>query len=99
MVIKEVGAMSLAKVAAVLYAGIGVIIGALFSLFAMAGAATWASQADAPGGAMFGVLFGIGAIVVLPICYGLFGFVATLVGAALFNVAARMTGGVRIEVQ
>lgn len=99
MVIKRVGAMSLAKVAAVLYAGMGLIIGGLLSLVAMAGAATWMAQSDSPGGAMFGALFGVGAIIILPICYGIFGFIGTLIAASLFNVAARMTGGVEIDVQ
>lgn len=99
MVIKQVGAMSLAKVAAVLYAGLGLLIGAVISLVAVAGAATWLSQSDAPGGGLLGAVFGVGAIIVLPICYGIFGFIGTLIAASLFNVAARITGGVQIEVQ
>ena len=46
---------------------------------------------------MFGALFGVGAIILLPIFYGCMAFVMTLIQAALFNVAARMTGGVEIE--
>jgi hypothetical protein len=41
----------------------------------------------------------VGAIVLMPIFYGAIGFVATLIGAWLFNTAARITGGVHIEVQ
>ena len=33
-------------------------------------------------GAMFGALFGVGAIILLPIFYGVFGFVVTLIMAA-----------------
>lgn len=99
MVIKRVGAMSLAKIAAVLYAGIGLIVGAMFSLSGLIGAATWMAQSDARGGAMFGTLFGAGAIIVLPIFYGVIGFIGTLIAASLFNFAAGMTGGVQIEVQ
>jgi hypothetical protein len=43
------------------------------------------------------MLTGVGAIVVLPICYGIFGFIGTLIMAWLFNVAAGMVGGVEIE--
>jgi hypothetical protein len=99
MVIKRVGALSLAKIAAVLYAGIGLIVGAMFSLIGLIGAATWMAHSDAPGGAMFGTLFGVGAIIVLPICYAVMGFIGTLIAASLFNFAAGMTGGVQIEVQ
>lgn len=99
MVIKRVGALSLAKVAAVLYAGIGLIIGAMFSLIGLAGVTSNFTGADTPGASMFGAIFGVGAIVLLPICYAIFGFIGTLIGAVLFNFAARLTGGVEIEVQ
>ena len=46
---------------------------------------------------MFGALFGVGAIILLPIFYGFFGFVGTLIMAALFNVAAGMVGGIEVD--
>jgi hypothetical protein len=45
------------------------------------------------------VLFGAGAVILLPICYGIFGFIGTLIGAWLFNVAAGIVGGVEVEVK
>jgi len=98
MIVKRVGPLSLAKIAAVLYAGIGLIIGALFSLIGMAGVAGGLAN-DRPGGAIFGALFGVGAIIILPIFYGCLGFVFSLIGAALFNLAAGMTGGLEIDAQ
>jgi hypothetical protein len=41
--------------------------------------------------------FGVGAIILLPIFYGFFGFVGTLIMAALFNVAAGMVGGIEVD--
>jgi hypothetical protein len=98
MVIKGVGALSVAKIAAVLYAGLGLLIGVVFALIGMAGFARQMSGASSalPFG---GMLFGVGAIIILPICYGLMGFIFTLIGATIFNMAARLTGGVQIEVQ
>jgi len=93
MVITKVGVLSVAKVGAVLYAGIGLVIGALFSLIGMAGFGAWPGD----GGAFVGMFFGVGAIVILPIFYGVLGFVFTLIAAALFNVAAGLTGGIEIE--
>jgi hypothetical protein len=98
MVIKRVGAVSIAKIAGVIYAGMGLLIGAVFSLIGMLGLATRLASNDS-GGAMFGALFGIGAIIILPICYGIMGFIGTLIAAGLFNLAAGMTGGVELEVQ
>lgn len=94
MVITRVRPLSAAKVAAVLYVLIGLIAGAAFSLAALAGAL--ASQNN--GGAVAGALFGVGAIVLLPVIYGAMGFVFTLVAAALYNVIASTIGGVEVDV-
>jgi len=96
MTITRVGPLSAAKVAGLLYVVIGLVAGAFVSLFAMAGAAIGAGSGNGDG-ATFGALFGVGAIILLPIFYGFFGFVGTLIMAALFNVAAGMVGGVEIE--
>lgn len=98
MVITRVGVLSVAKISAVLYAGVGLMIGGLFSLIGLAGFAGGLAS-DSPGGAVGSALFGVGAIIILPIVYGVIGFVATLIGAALFNLAAGITGGVEIEVK
>ena len=98
MVIKRVGAVSAAKIAAVLYAGIGLLIGVVVALIGMAGMSTRLA-ADSGAPSFLGAIFGVGAIIILPICYGAMGFIFTLIGATLFNVAAGMTGGVEIDVQ
>jgi hypothetical protein len=94
MVITRVGPLSLAKVAAILYAVIGLIGGAFLSLFYMAGSAFGANADDT---APFAALFGAGAIVVLPICYAIFGFIGTLIMAWLFNIAVGMVGGIEVD--
>jgi hypothetical protein len=95
MVITRVNAFSVAKVAAVLYAGIGLLIGALFSLIGMIGVG--AALAGNEGAGFVRALFGMGAIIVMPICYAGIGFIFSFIAASLFNVAAGMTGGVEIE--
>lgn len=95
MVVKSVGAVSCAKVAGALYALMGLIIGACISLIAMLGG--FASASDE--GAMFGALFGVGAIILAPVFYGVMGFVMTFIAAALYNVVAGRVGGVEINVQ
>jgi hypothetical protein len=94
MTITRVGPLSVAKIAGLLYTVIGVIVGAMFSLVAMAGAAFGAHDGNA---AMFSALFGVGSIVFFPILYGCLGFVMSLIMAALFNFAAGLMGGVEIE--
>jgi hypothetical protein len=41
--------------------------------------------------------FGVGAVVILPIMYGVFGVLGGAVGAALYNVFAGMVGGVEVD--
>jgi len=87
--------LSFAKVAGVLYALAGLLFGALFSVISIAGGAFAASEGQNP----FGMFLGAGAIVVLPIFYGVLGFITTLIGAVLYNAVASLVGGVEIELQ
>ncbi|HUR20368.1 MAG TPA: hypothetical protein VMZ90_06125 [Vicinamibacterales bacterium] len=95
MVITRVNALSVAKVAAVLYAGIGFLLGALFSLIGMVGVG--AALSGQEGAGFISALFGVGAIVIMPICYAIIGFIFSFIAASLFNVAAGMTGGIEVE--
>jgi hypothetical protein len=96
MVINRVGPVSVAKLAGMLYAILGLIFGAIISLIALAGGMT--ANSDEPGAAVMGAIFGAGAVIVLPILYGGLGFVMTLLMAALYNVTARIVGGVQVDV-
>lgn len=96
MVLRRIGALSLAKVMCALYAALGLIIGAIVAIFSLFGAAIGASSAGSVEPFM-GVLFGVGAVVVLPILYGVMGFLAGLIGAGLYNTLAGVVGGVEVE--
>ena len=93
MVVRSVAPFSVAKIAGVLYALIGLIMGAFFALAALAGA-----FAGAEDFGIMGSIMGVGAIVVLPLFYGCMGFVFTLIAAFLYNLIAGMIGGIRFEV-
>ena len=95
MVINRVGPLSTAKVGGIIYAVFGLLVGALISLAAMAGAL---GNQDA-GGAAFGAVLGVGAIIFMPLMYGFFGFLSLLIAAALYNVVASAVGGVEIDIQ
>ena len=99
MQIRRIGPISAAKVGGVLYAGLGLVIGAFVSMIMMALGGAAAVSEEAPGGAFLGMLFGAGAIVVMPIFYGIFGALMMLITAALYNLAAKIAGGIEIEVQ
>ena len=95
MELKRIDVLSCAKIAALLYAVMGFIGGALFSLLTLAGAVgSAASDADFP---MAGFALGAGAVVCAPVVYGVIGGIFAAVGAALYNLFAGMVGGIRIE--
>src|SRR5687768_9191017 len=69
MVVRSVAPLSVGKIAGVLYALIGLIVGAFFALAALAGAFAGAEHAG-----IIGSIMGLGAIVVFPLLYGCMGF-------------------------
>ena len=93
MVIRRIGPLSAGKIAAVIYAAFGLIIGAIFSLVAITGGLA----SDETEGAAFGAIFGIGAVILLPLLYGGLGFVSAVLGAWFYNLAAGVVGGLEIE--
>jgi hypothetical protein len=99
MVISKIGALSLGKVMGVTYALFGLLIGGCLALVSLAGAG-FASQAsggeDMP--AFFGMMFGVGAVILLPIFYGVMGFIGGLIGALIYNAVAGIIGGVELDV-
>ena len=99
MVIRRVDPVSAAKVLGICSACFGFLIGAMFSLFALAlgGMMATASDEAAAGGALFGTLMGAGAIIIMPIFYGIFGFIGGLIYAFIFNLAAKWTGGLVVD--
>jgi hypothetical protein len=56
------------------------------------------NAADAPP-AWVMVLFGSGAVIFLPIFYGLLGFVMAAIGAALYNLISQFVGGLELDLQ
>ena len=95
MVIKRIGPMSCARIAGTLNAAIGLLIGLVVALFALAGAGVGTGSQSA----VLGSALGLGAVVLLPILYGGLGFVVTLIGAWLYNVVAGLVGGIEIDLQ
>lgn len=93
MVINRIGPMSCARIAGPVYAVIGLCAGIFVSLASLVGAASGES-----GGNFMGVVFGLGAIFILPIVYGLLGFLGALFSAWLYNVLAGAVGGVDVDI-
>jgi predicted membrane-bound spermidine synthase len=101
MVIRRVGVWSVSRLYGALSAVAGLLIGAIIALVAtlggMAGAMRSSESGVLPGG--LGALFGVGAIIFLPLCYGVLGLVMGAIGAALYNLFAGMFGGIELETE
>jgi hypothetical protein len=96
MTVTRVAPISLAKILGCLYAALGLIFGVFFALLSsVAGFA--APNQGMP--AFMGMMFGVGAIVLMPIFYGVMGFLSGAIGAVIYNVLAKWLGGVELNVQ
>jgi hypothetical protein len=94
MVITRIGPGSCARIAGTLYAVVGLLIGAVVSCIALIGG----FAADRSGAAGMGAVAGVGAIIVLPILYGVLGWITAFVGAWLYNILASSVGGIELDV-
>jgi hypothetical protein len=97
MELKRVGPWSVARVFGTMYAAMGLIFGALFACIALLGGSI--AQQNGDENAVFGALFGVGAIVLLPLFYGVCGVVFGALTAWLYNVFAGMVGGIEVELE
>jgi hypothetical protein len=97
MVIRKIGVGSAAKLAGTLYAVWGLIFGAIFALIALAGAGLGASDEETP--AWIGAFLGAGAVIFLPILYGVMGAIFGALTAVFYNVVSGMVGGLSVDVE
>ena len=96
MVIRRVGVWSVARMYGALSGGMGLIIGLIVAVASAVGMGL-ARDSDAPP--FVAGLFGVGAVVILPIFYGVLGMCAGAIGGALYNILAGVVGGVTLEVE
>jgi hypothetical protein len=95
--IRRVGVLSVGKVMGLVYAFLGLIGGAMVALFSTLGGAFGAAMSEETGSAMFGAMFGVGAIIIFPLLYGCFGFIGGLIGGAVYNLVSGFVGGIELE--
>lgn len=89
--------LSVMKISAIVYALMGFLEGAIFSIgFSIARMAT-PNGRPMPRG--FGLLFGGFSIILFPVLFAVMGAVFGGIGAAIYNVAAKWVGGIQVEVE
>ena len=98
MVLKSIGVMSAAKVIGMLYAVMGLLMGLVFgALFSMIPAMAASESGEVPG--WLAPMFGIGAIVFMPVLYGLMGFIGGAIAALIYNGLAGVIGGIELRLE
>jgi hypothetical protein len=85
MQIKSFGVLQTSKLIAVLYLMVFAVIGIPVGLIAITVSPT-----------RWGAL-GLALVLLIPVIYGLLGFVFTAIACALYNVAAKWVGGIEID--
>lgn len=91
--LKRVAPLSVGKILAILYGGMGLLFVPVFLLISLL-----APQGLA--GPQVGVLaFGMGFAIMVPFMYAAMGFVGGVISAAIYNLAARWVGGIEVEVE
>ena len=92
MIIRSIGVLSAGKVLACLGAMFGFLGGCLISLITIIDA-----NLLRPHNQLELLIFGFGAVVVLPLINGFMGFFGGVIGAAVYNLIASVVGGLEIE--
>jgi len=84
----------------------GIVLGVLYALLSLiavpflliAGAGIAAAARQNGTAVPFAFIFGAGALF-LPVLYGVMGFITGVIAAAVYNLVAKMTGGIEVTVE
>jgi hypothetical protein len=80
-----------------LYACMGLVIGAIFTIVSLIGGALGMASGNDLAAGFVGLLFGVGAIIILPIFYGVIGVITGAIGGLIYNFVAGVAGGIELE--
>ncbi|MEX1028081.1 MAG: hypothetical protein WD049_08780 [Candidatus Paceibacterota bacterium] len=94
--VAKLDVLSVAYIQGLIGVGVGLVFGVIMSAGALL-LGGFMESAGGEGGAIGGMLFGIGAVVILPIFYGVGGFIGGLITAFIYNIAAKISGGISIK--
>ena len=103
MTVRRVGVLSLAKMQGLLMFVMGLIIGVIYGLFFMLFGAAMSSlaprgESQAMGG-VSSIVIGLILMIAVPIFYGIIGFVGGAIGGFIYNIAAGIVGGIKLDLE
>jgi hypothetical protein len=94
--LKKVGVLSLAKFQGATSALIGLIAGIIMAVFSLVVNQFFSSFGDSIDIGGVGIFAGIGAVIGIPLLYGLIGFISGAIGGLLINIILKITGGLEL---
>jgi len=102
--IKRLGILSVAKISALFGVLLGLFTGIMIALAASLAPEAISANAELAAAAGLGtnsgllsILLGPWAIVIFPIYYGVLYFVVGIIGTVIYNLFARLVGGVSVD--
>lgn len=92
-VLKKIDALSLARVITVIYAIIGLFMGLFYYAMGQVLPSEELMLSAAP------YIYSAWMILIMPVAYAIMGFIGSLIIAGLYNVVAKKTGGVKLDLK
>jgi hypothetical protein len=96
--IRGIRVLSLGKMAGIIYACLGLLIGMIVAMVSVLGGFAGMAHDGGPAAGLIGMFLGVGAVFVFPILYGVLGACIGMIVAAIYNVAAGLVGGIEFEI-
>jgi len=97
--LKRIGPGSAFKLGFAVYGVLGLILGVIFALISLLGGSLM--EGALPPGVQLGafrMFFGIGAVIMFPVCYGIIGGIGAVIIALLYNLVAGWMGGLEVDI-
>src|ERR1035437_2953921 len=94
--IKRFAPLQLGSMLGVTYALVSLVFVPFILIFSLVGSAIAKNGGGSSAPAFFG--FGIFFIIFIPVIYGVLGFIGGVVAAFLYNIVAKWSGGIEVEV-
>jgi hypothetical protein len=92
-ILKSVGVLSVAKIMGLIHACLGLIFAPFFLLLGLLG--SLAGQHRSPFAGAFGIFFAL----LMPVFYGVAGFIAGAIAALLYNLFSNLVGGFELQME
>lgn len=98
MVLRRIGVLSSGKIMGAMYLLLGLIIGLIYALVVFIMFVVGSAGSETSGSmAAIGIAGGLLMAVLVPLFYGVMGFLGGLLMAAIYNFIVKFTGGLELE--